>query len=183
MLDGPIFLTGFMGVGKSQIGKLLARRLGRVFMDTDEMVEARAGQSIFALFAAGGEERFRQLERECLAEAVVSRLAVIALGGGAIVQEGSWEIIRRTSGVLVCLEADVDTILERVNRSEDRPLLAGLSGEEKRGKIDHLLKVRAPFYARADIKILTSNDQAPEKVVEQLIQRLEQWDADHRSGA
>ena len=179
-MKGPVFLTGFMGTGKTKIGRLLAQRLGRVFVDTDHLIEERAGQSIPQIFATQGEAQFRQLEYQCLAEAATRPEAVIALGGGAIAQERNWELLGRAQGVVVCLQASVDTILERVGRKEDRPLLAGLSAQEKRAKIEQLLAERAPFYNRADIQFHTSDEVDPETTAGRLAQTLEQWDADHQ---
>jgi shikimate kinase len=181
-VKGPIFLTGFMGTGKTKIGRLLAQRLGRAFIDTDHLIEERVGQSIPQIFAAQGEAAFRQLEHQCLAEAASRPKVVVALGGGAIAQERNWELLGRAGGVVVCLQASVDTILERVSRKEDRPLLAGLNPEEKRAKIERLLAERAPFYSRADIQFHTSDHLDPETTALRLAQTLEQWDADHRRG-
>ncbi len=178
-MKGPIFLAGFMGTGKTKIGRLLAQRLGRVFVDTDHLIEEKAGQSIPQIFATQGEVAFRQLEHQCLAEAAARPDAVIALGGGAIAQERNWELLGRAGGVVVCLQASVDTILERVSRKEDRPLLAGLSPQEKRVKIERLLAERAPFYNRADIQFHTSDAVDPETTATRLAQTLEQWHADH----
>ena len=97
-MKGPVFLTGFMGTGKTKIGRLLAQLLGRVFVDTDHLIEERAGQSIPQLFATHGEAQFRQLEHQCLAEAAARPGAVIALGGGAIAQERNWELLGRAGG-------------------------------------------------------------------------------------
>ena len=179
-MKGPVFLTGFMGTGKTKIGRLLAQRLGRVFLDTDHLIEERAGQNIPQIFATQGEAAFRQLEHQCLAEAATRTDAVIALGGGALTQERNWELLGRAEGVVVCLQASVDTILERVSRKEDRPLLAGLSLPEKRAKIERLLAERAPFYNRADIQFFTSDEVDPEATATRLAQTLEQWHADHR---
>ena len=181
-MKGPVFLTGFMGTGKTKIGRLLAQRLGRVFLDTDHLIEERAGLSIPQIFATQGEAQFRQLEHQCLAEAAARPGAVIALGGGAIAQERNWELLGRAAGVVVCLQASVDTILERVSRKEDRPLLAGLSPQEKRAKVERLLAERAPFYHRADIQFHTSDEVDPETTAARLAKALEQWDADHRRG-
>jgi shikimate kinase len=168
----PVFLTGFMATGKSKIGRLLASRMRRIFIDTDDMIEARAGKAIAAIFADEGEERFRALERECVVEAA-SQAAVIALGGGAIAQEENWKAIGDTDGILICLEADVDTILERVSRRDTRPLLAGLSHEEKREKITAMLAERAPYYRRAHITVRSSEDRRPVDTVTELLDLLQ----------
>ena len=181
-MQEPIFLTGFMGTGKSKIGFLLARCLRRDFVDTDQLIEKRAGQTIPEIFASRGEGVFRQVEHQCEAEAAACRNAVIALGGGPITQDCNWEVIRQT-GVLVCLQASPETIFERVDRKGDRPLLAGLSATEKLEKIRRLLAERAPFYERADIAIQSNNEQTPETAVRQLVGLLEQWYEKSKRGA
>ena len=177
-MSKPIFLTGFMGTGKSKIGLLLARRLKREFLDTDRMIEERAGQSIPDIFVLHGEDAFRSVEHQCVREAAGRNGAVIALGGGAITQEKNWEVIRE-AGILVCLQATPETILERVSRKEDRPLLAGLTRPQKLAKIRDLLEERAPYYERADIKITSTDDRAPDRIVEDLAKRLEVGDGDN----
>ena len=177
MRDIPIFLTGFMGTGKSEIGRLLARRLGRIFLDTDEMIERRAGKTIPQIFAEEGEEAFRRIERECVAQAASRKDAVVSLGGGAVTQPANLEVVRQR-GILICIEADVDTILERVSRRENRPLLAGLSREEKRAKIERMLADRRVFYDRADLKIRSSDARSPAATAEALLEMLEQWCAE-----
>ena len=143
-IDGPIFLTGFMGTGKTQIGRVLAIRMRRVFIDTDSLIEGRVGKAISEIFAEEGEERFRQIEHECVSKATSRTNAVIALGGGAIANEKNLEMISR-AGVVVTLEASIETILNRVGRRDNRPLLAGLNRDQKRTRISELLKARAPF--------------------------------------
>ncbi len=167
----PVFLTGFMATGKSKIGRLLASRMRRIFIDTDQMIEARAGKAIAAIFADEGEESFRALERECVVEAA-SREAVIALGGGAIAQEKNLKAIGDADGVLICLEADVDTILKRVSRRDTRPLLSGLSWEEKREKISSMLAERAPYYGRAHITVRSTDDRRPDDTVSELMELM-----------
>jgi shikimate kinase len=181
MPDGPVFLTGFMGAGKSRVGRLLAESLDREFVDTDQHVEARVGRSIAEIFAASGEAHFRQLEHECVAEAAGRCKVVVALGGGAVTQERNWALIRAAGGVVVCLEADLDTILDRVNRKETRPLLAGLSADEKRDKIGRMLAEREPFYRRADVWVRTTDTQTPAVTAQQVSEALEQWSAEHPS--
>ena len=173
-LDLPVFLTGFMGVGKSKIGLILARRMGRFFFDTDQMVELRAGKAISAIFADEGEESFRCLEHECVLETCGRSDVVVALGGGAITRQNNIEAVR-DAGVLVCLEASIDTIFSRVDRRDDRPLLAGLGPEEKRAKIERMLRERAQFYDQAHFKLRTSEAQSPESTVRHLIELLEHW--------
>ena len=170
----PIFLTGFMATGKSRIGRLLAARLGRPFFDTDQLVEQRAGQTVPEIFASRGEEAFRELESACVQEAAALDGAVVALGGGAITRTENREAIRDAGAVLVCVEADVESILKRLSRKEDRPLLAGLTPDQRRRRIEEMLAERAPFYGAAHITVRTSEETSAEEVAGGLARRLEE---------
>ena len=169
---GPIFLTGFMATGKSRIGRGLALRLGRPFYDTDEMIENRAGKPIPRIFSEEGEAAFRQLEAECIVDAASRPDAVVALGGGAITRSENRETIRASKGVLVCVQAAVETILERVSRRDDRPLLAGMSQAEKREKIESMLREREPYYAMADITVRSMESSNADELARDLAVRL-----------
>ena len=171
---GSVFLTGFMGVGKSQIGSLLAWRMRRDFLDTDELIEARDGRAISSIFEEEGEAYFRELEHTCVVEACACADVVVSLGGGAIVYSRNLEAVR-SAGVLVCLQADVDTILDRVGRRDDRPLLFGLSEAEKRTRIERMLMERAPYYDQAHIKMLSNEGSTPEETADRLAELLEHW--------
>ena len=174
MTREPVFLAGFMGVGKTQVGRILARELGRCFLDTDRMVEQRAGKTIAEIFAGEGEAHFRQLERDCVLETCQRLDAVVALGGGAITCADNVAAVR-CAGVLVCLKADVDTIFARISRRTNRPLLAGLEPRDQRAKIGSLLRARAPFYDQAHIELYTTQTQTPEDTAEQLRDLLESY--------
>ena len=176
MNERPIFLTGFMATGKSKIGSLMAQRLRRQFVDTDDLIQDRQGRTIAEIFDTEGEEVFRQLEYECVVEVSRRERIVVALGGGAVTQERNRDAIRAAGGVLVCLEADVDTILERVGRKQTRPLLSGLNEEERRDKIGRMLAEREPHYATADIAIRSTEDSSPESTATELIAELERWE-------
>lgn len=144
-----IILTGFMGTGKTEVGRRLARLLGRPFVDTDALVESRAGRSVAAIFASEGEAAFRQREREAIAEACTLAEAVVAIGGGALLDA---ENRRRlfAAGPVVCLRAAPKEILRRVGEARDRPLLDGdgtLSAAERLARIETLLAARAAAYA------------------------------------
>lgn len=160
-----IFLTGFMATGKSKIGPILARRLDRIFVDTDELIVETAGKSIPRIFADDGEAAFRRIERGCVARAAGMPDAVIALGGGAVTQEDNWDTIRAT-GVCLCLRASAETIFTRLCRTEgERPLMAGLNDEERMEKIRSMLAARAPFYGLADAIVESTEDRTPEETV------------------
>ena len=174
MTKGPIFLTGFMGVGKTWVGRILARELGRCFLDTDRMIEQRAGKTIAEIFADEGEAHFRQLERDCVLETCQRPDAVVALGGGAVTRADNIEAVR-CAGILVCLKADVDTIFARVRRRSNRPLLAGLDPQAQCAKIESLLRERAPYYDQAHIELYTTQAQTPEDTAGQLRDLLENY--------
>lgn len=174
MRHGPIFLTGFMATGKSRIGRVLAARLGRPFFDTDQMIEQRATKTISRIFADDGEDVFRRLESACVVETASRDDAVVALGGGAITRAENRDTIAASGGVLICVEADVDTILERVSRRDDRPLLAGLNPAQRRQKIAAMLAERAPLYGAADIRVQSSENVSVDQVAATLLARLEE---------
>ena len=168
-----VFLCGFMATGKSKIGRLLAQHFGWEMIDTDHLIEQQTQRTIPQIFAVEGEAEFRRLECQAVAAAASRDKVIVALGGGAVTQEENWQTMRAAGGSVICLEADVDTILKRVERKDDRPLLAGLNTAEKRAKIERMLAARAPFYARADLSCKTSEsislDAAAQNVAECLL--------------
>lgn len=169
-----IVLTGFMGTGKTAIGRELARFLGMGYIDTDEIIEKRENCSIPRIFAEKGEDYFRKVETQVVRE--VSRLNgyVISTGGGAVLKRENRENLRK-NGYLVCLKADPDIILKRTENDEQRPLLKGFS--DKKSRVQKLLEQRNPFYSQADIMIDTSSltvYESVEKIVKFLSpQKLE----------
>jgi len=166
ILDKPIYLTGFMATGKSKVGILLADRLGRGFLDTDEMIIEAAGESIPDIFENEGEAAFRQYEYEAILETSRKKQVVVSLGGGAITQQRNWDVIRST-GVCMCFTASIDTIFERVRRkASERPLLAGLDDIGLENKIRNMLEEREPYYKLADIFVASTDDRSPEQTAE-----------------
>src|SRR4030095_9161186 len=122
-----VVLVGFMGAGKSVCGRLLARRLGRCFVETDDMIVAREGRLIPQIFRDAGEERFRQLEAETLHALTLKAGGVLAPGGGLPCREGRMERLREL-GTVVWLDGEVHELLERARRVGERPVLGGASG-------------------------------------------------------
>jgi shikimate kinase len=149
----PIFLVGMMGCGKSSVGPVLARRLGRSFVDTDARVEATAGIPIREIFARDGEAAFRALERRAIEDSATGD-AVVALGGGAIAQPGAPERLAEL-GVVVYLRASVASLLARIGEGAERPLLAGLDEAGRWRRLEELLGEREAAYRRADIVVET----------------------------
>ncbi len=139
-----VVLTGFMGTGKTTVGRALASRLGFEFVDTDAVIEAGHGP-IPQIFAEHGEGRFRQLEREVAAALAEREGLVVSTGGRMLVDPVNADALGAT-GDIVCLTATVDTIVERVGATAAaRPLLAG---DDVPGRVRELLAERAPAYAR-----------------------------------
>jgi len=171
--DKPIFLTGFMATGKSKVGRVLAERLGRVFVDTDEMIVEAAGKSIPEIFEQDGEPVFRQLEHEAIRRASEMDNVIVSLGGGAITQVRNWDVIRAT-GVCLCFTASVETIFERVSRKRDeRPLLAGLDDAGLRTKIETMLQERDVYYKKSDAFVESVEDREPEETADLALVELE----------
>ena len=140
-----IVLTGFMGSGKSAVGRLIAKRLRFQFVDTDQLIVKRAGVSISEIFAQHGEEHFRNLETAELESLDHLRQTVIATGGGVVVKERNHAILARL-GFVVWLTAGEDVIFNRVSRTDKRPLL---QTEDPRATIRDLLAARRPLYEKA----------------------------------
>jgi shikimate kinase len=161
-----IFLTGFMGTGKTTVGTKLAERLGLPFFDTDREIERAEGRPISAIFASDGEAYFRILERRVIEAAPAN--AVVATGGGAVVDPVNRNTMR-AAGPIICLSADPDTIQERTAVNDDRPLLGQ---QDRASRIRALLAQRAPAYAESDVVIDTSELDIG-AVVDQIMKFLE----------
>ena len=144
-------LVGFMGCGKSSVGRLAGKDLGFEFVDTDALVEERAGISISEIFATEGEAAFRRLERETLAELETRTGLIIATGGGAIVDPENLASLKRHA-LVVCLWAGAEAIHERTKHQSHRPLL---QGDDPLGTICRMLAEREPIYKQADVIINT----------------------------
>ncbi len=158
-----------MGVGKSTIGPLLARRMGLPFIDTDREVERCAGCTIAEIFATRGEPAFRQLEAAAI-DAAAKECAVVALGGGAFAQPGTPERLRNT-GTVVYLRATPEQLLRRIRNPESRPLLQGLSEEQRRERLAALLAEREGAYGRAHVT-LEAGAASFEALAKELADRL-----------
>lgn len=160
-----VILVGFMGAGKSTVGRLLARRLGLCFAETDAMITAREGKSIPEIFAERGEAHFRRLEGEALDLLADKRDHVIATGGGFACRPGAMERLR-TLGTVVWLAVDFETAYERASRVGGRPMLAGRSREDTAA----LYESRQVYYRRAHLAIDTSH-----LGVEAVVQRIQRY--------
>lgn len=151
-----VILTGFMATGKTEVGRRLARLLGRPFVDTDGLVEAGAGRTVAQIFAVEGESGFRERERAAVAQACAVPEAVVATGGGTLLDPENRRRLA-AAGPIVCLAAAPEDILSRVGDPASRPLLA--NGNGRPGgivRVRELLAARAPSYALATHTVDTS---------------------------
>jgi len=172
-----IYLTGFMGSGKSTIAPILANTLGYTSRDIDAEIEQITGKRVSDIFTDYGETYFRDVEHKLLRESSRLEGAVISLGGGTIANQANLEIVK-SSGVLVYLAANVDQILRRVRHKTDRPMLLTpdgdrLSEERLRERIALLLCERAPYYQQADVTIVTG-DQPVGHTIDRIVRAINQ---------
>jgi len=163
-----IALVGFMGTGKTVVGKALAEKLGREFVELDTLIEQKAGKPISEIFQQDGEVAFRELEIEVAKEVSGNKNQVIACGGGLVLNKINIDRLKKNS-VIVYLTASPRVILKRVSDDEERPLLQVTNPALT---IQELLKFRKPFYEQAaDIKIDTSKLDIG-AVAEQIINKV-----------
>jgi shikimate kinase len=144
-------LIGFMGTGKSSVGRLAAAHLHFRFVDTDELIESRAGRSIGDIFSQAGEAVFRGIEKQVVSELSKVQRTVISTGGGLAANDENLASLKQHA-LVVCLWASPEAIWERVHTQTHRPLL---QGADPMIKIRELLVKREPFYKRADVLINT----------------------------
>ena len=171
-----IILIGFMGTGKTSIGKILASKLGCAFIDLDHKIEADSNMTIPQIFATYGEAHFRNLEKQAVKEVTERRGIVIATGGGTIKDAENMRLLKN-SGVVICLTADIDEILFRTENKGDRPVLDAKDKAQgdRRAAIEKLLEERREFYDQADYKIDTT-DWSPLQITGDICRYVETLD-------
>ena len=167
-----VILTGFMGTGKTSLGKMLATRLGRPFVDLDKKIEGDAHLSIPKIFERYGEAHFRELERAAVRELSERRGLVIATGGGTVKDAENLRLLKN-SGIVVCLIATPEEIYRRTARRGERPVLDG-GGDERLATIKRLLAERKEFYDRADYHVDTT-DRSPIQIIDEICRYLRQF--------
>ena len=167
-----VILTGFMGTGKTSLGKMLATKLGRPFVDIDKKIEDEAHLSIPKIFERFGEEHFRELERAAVKELSSRRGLVISTGGGTIKDEENLRLLKN-SGVMICLTTEPEEIFNRTARRGERPVLDG-GGDERLATIKKLLAERKQFYERADYTVDTT-EWSPIQIIDDICKHLRQF--------
>lgn len=160
----PIVLVGMMGAGKTTVGRRLAARLGRHFLDSDEEIETAAGMSIEDIFAKHGEAEFRAGEARVIARLLKQRDIVLGTGGGAFMQADTRALIK-ADAVSVFIKAEFELLFARVSRRSNRPLLKTANPRET---LKNLIELRYPVYAEADVTVV-SRDVPQDQVASQLI--------------
>jgi len=167
----PIVLVGMMGAGKTTVGRRLAAKLGRHFVDSDEEVEKAAGMTIEDIFKAHGEADFRAGEVRVIARLLKDRDLVLGTGGGAFVNNETRALVK-SSAVSVWIKADFDLLFARVQRRSNRPLL---KTPNPRQTLQDLIEKRYPVYAEADVTVVSRDvpqDQVAAEVIEALLTHL-----------
>jgi len=165
-----IYLVGFMASGKTSVGRELAKKKKWQFVDLDDLIELREKKTISNIFAQNGEPYFRQVEKEVLKTVAKEKHFVVATGGGIVIDTGNIKIMKE-SGTIICLTASADVVLKRTKGSTHRPLL---NVKNPKKQIEHLLKLRAPYYAKADKTIDTSRlsiEQVVKKAIQATVER------------
>lgn len=175
-LPDRIFLCGFMGAGKSLIGRKLAEKLECSFLDLDDKIEEKAGQPIPKIFDETGEAGFRTLERRALLEVIREYEGVVALGGGSLHNQHMLDHVK-LNGLLVFIETPITVILDRISNDENRPLLVNEDGtpkgrEQLENEMTALYKERLPLYEQAVITVANDGDAGPERIVGTLMKKI-----------
>lgn len=168
-----LYLVGFMGTGKSTVGRLLARQLGLQFLDSDQEIERQEGKAVSRIFAEDGEPRFRALEREFIERGHPAQGVIVACGGGLVVPPGMLELLR-SRGVIVCLHAPIETILQRTMHATHRPLLQVENPEQR---LRELYAQREAIYRRTGTMVLT--DKRPMREIAAHVLRVYRLEAAH----
>jgi len=157
-----------MGTGKTTVGKMIAEKTGMPLLDMDSLIVERAGKSINEIFAEDGEPHFRVLERELVQELAAQEGQIISTGGGIVLNPENIADFEK-NGLVVCLLANSETVLDRVRHDSARPLLAG----DKEAKIVELLESRKPLYEAIAHKIDTNGRPSPEPTAQEIIDLYE----------
>lgn len=169
-LPKPVVLIGMMGVGKTSIGRRLAKKLGVDFIDSDHEVELAAKCSVADIFEIYGEQAFRDVERRVIARLLADKPHILATGGGAFTDDESCKLIKE-NGISVWLKADASTILPRLERRDHRPQFH--QGDIER-ELSELLEKYTPYYIQADIQV-DCTGSSPESTTDKILLELNRY--------
>nr|WP_277986366.1 shikimate kinase AroK [Noviherbaspirillum cavernae] len=168
-MTGNIFLVGLMGSGKTTVGRALARKLDKRFIDSDHEIEARTGASIPLIFEIEGEASFRQREAEVIRDLTGQSDIVLATGGGAILKPENRDYLK-TRGTVIYLRASVNSILQRTSHDKNRPLL---QTADPRQRIERLAREREPYYLEVAHIVVETGRPNVQSLVQTILARLE----------
>lgn len=169
-MDSPnIFLVGLMGAGKTTVGRALAKKLNKRFIDSDHEIEARTGASIPLIFEIEGEASFRQREAEVIRDLTAQTDIVLATGGGAILRAENRECLK-TRGTVIYLRASVNSILQRTAHDKNRPLL---QTADPRRRIEELAREREPYYREIAHIVVETGRPNVQSLVQVILSQLE----------
>lgn len=172
-MDTNLYLVGFMGTGKSTVGRLVARQIGFEFVDSDHEIERLQGKPVSRIFAEQGEPAFRTMEREFIERGHPAKKCVVSCGGGLVVPPGMLELLR-SRGVIICMHAPIETILQRTMHATHRPLLAVENPEQR---LRDLYAQREEIYRRTGTMVLT--DKRPLREIAAHVLRVYRQEAAH----
>jgi shikimate kinase len=167
-LSKNIYLIGFMGAGKTSVGRILAEKLRLEFCDLDDLIESECGKTISRIFSEHGEAFFRDLETEKLRSVSKNSGQIVATGGGIVLRQSNWKIMK-DGGLTVYLKASTDVLWNRIKDDTSRPLL---QVEKPFEKVRELHSMRMLIYEKADLMIDTEN-RSPENVADYIIGQLD----------
>jgi shikimate kinase len=166
-----IVLLGLMGSGKTTTGKLLAKKLNKKFIDTDERIETKENLSINEIFSSYGESYFRDLETKVITEICRTKDQIISTGGGIVEKPENIDILKKT-GITFYLYASANELYERIKNEKNRPLL---NNNDPAQTLEYLLNKREKFYELCDIKIITTGKNI-EEITCEIIEKLEDYE-------
>jgi shikimate kinase len=170
-MDINLYLVGFMGTGKSTVGRQVARQMEFEFIDSDHEIERLQGKPVSQIFAEKGEAAFRGMEREFIERGHPAKRCVVSCGGGLVVPPGMLDLLRQR-GVIVCMHAPIETILQRTMHATHRPLLAVENPEQR---LRELYAQREELYRRSGTMVLT--DKRPLREIVAHVLRIYRQDA------
>ena len=168
--EKSIGLIGFMGSGKTSVGKRLASALGREFLDTDSIIEMSTGRSVSEIFSQNGESHFRELESAVVRDVCRHRSAVISFGGGAPLSQSNYDTIREST-LVVFLRLSIETLVSRISYNNMRPLMAG-AGNSVREKVTAMYAARKEIYTRLADLIVDRDERDADQTATEIIRRL-----------
>lgn len=170
-MDVNLYLVGFMGTGKSTVGRQVARQVGFDFLDSDHEIERKEGRPVSQIFAEQGEVAFRAMERAFIEQGHPARRCVVSCGGGLVVPPGMLELLR-ARGVIICMHAPIETILQRTMHATHRPLL---QVDDREQRLRELYSQREALYRRTGTMVLT--DKRPLREIVAHVMRVYRQEA------